>query len=172
MDSGSDAALRPPDFFEISEKKMAVSPSSLDYYYGASGKTRRKSRLMTRGESSPLQKYLRGIARRHELEELTDAQLLQQYVGGNGDAIAELVKRHYALVLSACRGHFHDFSEAEDVCVAAFIVLMEKANQNWQSSVGTWPYKTAWQIAKQKQAEITRAKKREEAVKMKKPAPA
>lgn len=48
---------------------------------------------MTRGESSPLQKYLREIARRHELEGLMDAQLLQQYVAGNGDAIAELVKR-------------------------------------------------------------------------------
>lgn len=124
---------------------------------------------MTRGESSPLQRYLQGITRRHELEGLTDAQLLQQYVGGNGDAIAELVKRHYALVLSACRGHFRDFTEAEDVCVAAFIVLMEKANQNWQSSVGAWLYKTAWQIAKQKQAEFARGRKREGALKMRKP---
>ncbi len=124
---------------------------------------------MARGQESPLQRYIHKIARRHELEKLTDAQLLQEYVEGNGDAITELVKRHYALVLSACRGQFRDFSEAEDVCVAAFIVLMEKANQKWQSSVGAWLYKTAWQIAKQKQADIARGRKREGALKMKKP---
>ncbi|HKI19178.1 MAG TPA: sigma factor, partial [Isosphaeraceae bacterium] len=62
---------------------------------------------------------------------LTDAQLIERFLGQRDDAgeaaFRALVERHAPMVLRICRNILGDWHEAEDASQATFIVLARKA---------------------------------------------
>jgi RNA polymerase sigma factor (sigma-70 family) len=93
--------------------------------------------------------HLRRVVRQDGGGELTDAQLLDNFVRRRDEAAFELlVWRHAALVLGTCRRLLHDRHEAEDAFQATFLVLVRKAASiSKRESVGSWLYKVACRIA-------------------------
>jgi RNA polymerase sigma factor (sigma-70 family) len=103
--------------------------------------------------------HLRRVVSREKTGELTDAQLLDDFVQRRDEAAFELlVWRHAALVLGTCRRLLHDRHEAEDAFQATFLVLIRKAASiSNRDSLGSWLHKVAVRIA---QRARTRAAKR------------
>ena len=66
---------------------------------------------------------------------LTNAQLLERFATGRGEAaelaFAALVERHGPMVLRACRGILRDNHEAMDAFQATFLVLVLKGRSLW-----------------------------------------
>jgi RNA polymerase sigma factor (sigma-70 family) len=61
-------------------------------------------------------------------QELTDAQLLERYVGRHDEgAFAALVRRHGPLVRSVCRHVLHHVQDADDAFQATFLVFASRA---------------------------------------------
>ncbi len=81
--------------------------------------------------------------------QLTDAQLLDDFVGRRDEASFEvLVWRHGTMVLELCRRILRDDHEAEDAFQATFLVLARKAGSiGKRESVGSWLYKVAYRVA-------------------------
>src|SRR5262249_54555243 len=98
--------------------------------------------------------HLRRVVRHDGGGELTDAQLLDNFVRRRDEAAFELlVWRHATLVLGTCRRLLHDRHEAEDAFQAAFLVLGRKAATiSKRESVGSWLYKVACRIAQRARA--------------------
>ena len=91
---------------------------------------------------------------------MTDAQLLEEYIGHNeGAALAVLVRRHGPMVWSVCRRLLANYQDVEDAYQATFLVLLRKAASiasremlaNWLHGVAQ---QTAWK------ARATAAKRR------------
>src|SRR5688572_2834243 len=63
-----------------------------------------------------------------ERARMTDGELLQLYAGSrDGQAFAEIVRRHGAMVFAAARRLARD--DAEDVTQAVFLLLAQKAGK-------------------------------------------
>ncbi|HEX4613106.1 MAG TPA: sigma-70 family RNA polymerase sigma factor [Urbifossiella sp.] len=79
----------------------------------------------------------------------TDADLLARYAAGrDGEAFAELVRRHGPMVLAACRrvtAHTHD---AEDAFQATFLVLARTAGRVRPGPLAGWLYRVAVRAAR------------------------
>jgi RNA polymerase sigma factor (sigma-70 family) len=89
------------------------------------------------------------LSRAGDLDELTDSQLLDAFIGETDqDAFASLLRRHGPMVLSVCRRVLHDHHLAEDAFQAAFLVLVRKARSIAnRPSVGSWLFQVAHRIA-------------------------
>src|SRR5690349_1226472 len=59
----------------------------------------------------------------------SDADLLARFTGGDGEAFAELVRRHGPLVLGVCRRAAGDDHLAEDAFQATFLLLVQHAGR-------------------------------------------
>jgi RNA polymerase sigma factor (sigma-70 family) len=80
---------------------------------------------------------------------LTDAQLLERFVGQREEAaFEELVRSHGPMVFTLCRQLLHNTHDAEDAFQATFLVLVRKAGSiSKRESVGSWLYGVAYRIA-------------------------
>ncbi|HKI30904.1 MAG TPA: RNA polymerase sigma factor [Gemmataceae bacterium] len=111
--------------------------------------------------NAPLQNvihHLRRVVSREKTGDLTDAQLLDDFVQRRDEAAFELlVWRHAALVLGVCRRLLHDRHEAEDAFQATFLVLIRKAASiSNRDSVGSWLHKVAVRIAHRARAQAAK----------------
>jgi RNA polymerase sigma factor (sigma-70 family) len=93
--------------------------------------------------------HLRRVVSREGADDLTDAQLLDEFVRRRDEAAFELlVWRHASLVLGACRRLLRDRHEAEDAFQATFLVLVRKASSIGKGdSLGSWLHRVACRIA-------------------------
>src|SRR5687768_3959171 len=100
---------------------------------------------MAKGARAAIVRHIHKLAGTHDDPQTTDQELLRRFTSQyDQPAFEALFRRHGAMVLaSAIRvlGNTHD---AEDVRQATFLLLAKKAaSQRWQTSVGSWLYKTA-----------------------------
>src|SRR5215470_15928592 len=98
--------------------------------------------------------HLRRVVRHDGGGELTDAQLLDNFVRRRDEAAFELlVWRHATLVLGTCRRLLHDRHEAEDAFQATFLVLVRKAaSLRKGESLAAWLHTVACRVARRARA--------------------
>jgi HlyD family secretion protein len=92
---------------------------------------------------------------------MTDGQLLDRFLGGDGDAaesaFAALVERHGPMVLRVCRGVLGDLHQADDAFQASFLILARKAGSVRKSgSLASWLFGVARRVAVRAKADRAR----------------
>jgi RNA polymerase sigma factor (sigma-70 family) len=104
---------------------------------------------MTDGERAAITRYLCRMVSLPQGGELTDAQLLEQFVARRDAAAFEvLVWRHGPKVLGVCRHVLRHDQDAEDAFQATFLVLVRKAGSiGRRQSVGGWLARVAYRVA-------------------------
>jgi RNA polymerase sigma factor (sigma-70 family) len=104
---------------------------------------------MASGTFQSLTQYLRASAAVEQGGRLTDAELLERFVGGrDGAAFEVLVWRHGPMVLNVCRRVTRREEDAEDAFQATFYALARKAYAIGRGdAVGSWLYKVAYRAA-------------------------
>jgi RNA polymerase sigma factor (sigma-70 family) len=112
----------------------------------------RQRRRRVQGETMASARVVRLIRRfvaEDELEAVSDAHLLQRFLGRREEAaFATLVRRHGAMVWGVCRRLLRHHQDAENAFQATFVVLFRKAASiRPQSLLGNWLYGVAHQVA-------------------------
>jgi RNA polymerase sigma factor (sigma-70 family) len=104
---------------------------------------------MTGVELGGLLHHIRTLAAARHAEDLSDAQLLEQFLKERDEfAFAALVRRHGNLVLGVCRRILHHHQDAEDAFQATFLVLAQKAASIRNGgAVGGWLFEVAYHTA-------------------------
>jgi RNA polymerase sigma factor (sigma-70 family) len=99
--------------------------------------------------ASPVVGYLRRLIDAREMNDLTDAQLLERFIGRREEAaFAALVRRHGTIVMGVCRHVLHHHQDAEDAFQATFLVLARKAAAiRKRAAVASWLHGVAYRIA-------------------------
>lgn len=78
----------------------------------------------------------------------TDKQLLEQFLDGNQDAFARIVKRHAAMVRGVCHRILQNASDSDDAFQATFFILASRAKTiAWQDSIGGWLHQVARRVS-------------------------
>jgi RNA polymerase sigma factor (sigma-70 family) len=90
--------------------------------------------------------------------DMSDAQLLRRFADRqDAAAFALLVKRHAPMVLAVGRRRLGDGQGAEDVCQAAFIVLLRRAHAIARPELlANWLHGVAWRIAGKAKVRVAR----------------
>lgn len=98
-----------------------------------------------------------------DMESLTDAELLAEWIAHRSQAaFALLVRRHISLVHSAARRQVNDPHLAEEITQAVFVLLASKAESLGRNVVlAGWLCRTAHFVARDKQRSERRRKQRE-----------
>ena len=92
-----------------------------------------------------------------------DAHLLRSFLAAReGDAFAELVRRHGPMVLATCRRVLSDAHDAEDAFQAVFLVLARKAGTIRGTNLAGWLYGVALRTARG--VRVTRDRRRKHSV--------
>jgi RNA polymerase sigma factor (sigma-70 family) len=93
-----------------------------------------------------LARHLRGVLRQ---DQPSDADLLARFAGArDGEAFADLVRRHGPMVLGVCRRVLRDHHAAEDAFQATFLVLARRAATiRGVSVLSRWLYTVAYRTA-------------------------
>jgi RNA polymerase sigma factor (sigma-70 family) len=96
-------------------------------------------------------------------EAVTDGALLARFLDRHdGDAFAELVRRHGPMVLGVCRRLLRDPHDAEDAFQATFLVAVRKAaSVRPRELFGNWLYGVAYRTALDARAALARRRARE-----------
>ncbi len=110
--------------------------------------------------------HLHTLYRVGVLGDLSDAQLLERYLGGLDDAaeagFAALVERHGPMVLRVCRQVLGDPHDAEDAFQATFLVLARRAGSvRRRDSVASWLHGIARRVALHARADVARRRRHE-----------
>jgi RNA polymerase sigma factor (sigma-70 family) len=115
---------------------------------------------MTISQTSKILEHLRKVVLRHDAPELTDGQLLEEYLSSRNEAaLAALVRRHAPMVWGVCRRILRNYHDAEDAFQVTFLVLARRAAAvRPRNLVGNWLYGVAHRTALK--AATTTAKKR------------
>jgi RNA polymerase sigma factor (sigma-70 family) len=121
---------------------------------------------MATSQMSEFLEHLRSAGLLRDGAELTDGQLLEDYISRRDEvAFAALVQRHAPLVWGVCRRvlcHSHD---AEDAFQATFLVLIRKAASIVpREMVANWLHGVAYRTALNARASAARRKERERPV--------
>ncbi|MGE3805086.1 MAG: sigma-70 family RNA polymerase sigma factor [Gemmataceae bacterium] len=112
---------------------------------------------------SPLRQFLYRLKGRADSAG-PDAELLERYRGGDQSAFRSLVERHGAMVLAVCRRQLGEH-DAEDAFQATFLVLARKAGAlDGASSLASWLYTVARNLAVDVRLMESRRRQREERV--------
>src|SRR5438477_6086629 len=122
----------------ISAKKSVPSPAPAGPY--CSDAPPRLGRTMAASPLDPIVRRLRRMAGAHRLGELSDAELLGRFVADRDEAaVTALVRRHGPMVLGVCRRLLRHPQDAEDVCQATLLVLLQKATSiRRPTSLASW----------------------------------
>jgi RNA polymerase sigma factor (sigma-70 family) len=117
---------------------------------------------MVQANPSPIIRHIRSLLGAG-LGGVSDEELLDRFAARRDeDAIAELVRRHGALVFGVCRRVLADAHAAEDVFQATFLVLVRKAaTLDRRRPLGNWLYTVAYRLALTARAEAARRRLRE-----------
>src|SRR5262245_19476523 len=96
-------------------------------------------------------------------EGITDAQLLESYVGDRDEAaFTALVRRHGPMVWGVCRRRLRRLHDAEDAYQATFLILARKAASIWpRNQVGPWLHGVAFHVARKAEEAAKRHAARE-----------
>jgi RNA polymerase sigma factor (sigma-70 family) len=110
-----------------------------------------------RTESTSVYRQLNRLFRFGTVGEMTDSQLLEQFVSGDEESAAlafeAIVERHGPMVFRVCRAILRDGHAAEDAFQATFLVLARKARRLRASELlGNWLYGVAARTARKAKA--------------------
>jgi RNA polymerase sigma factor (sigma-70 family) len=121
---------------------------------------------MTTGRITEAVRQLRRAAGLRDAAELTDGQLLEDFLSRRDETAMEaLVRRHGPMVWGVCRRVLSNHHDAEDAFQAAFLVLVRKADSiRPRERVADWLYGVARQTALKARATAARRKGRERQV--------
>jgi RNA polymerase sigma factor (sigma-70 family) len=94
----------------------------------------------------------------------TNAELLQRFITGrDGEAFAQLVRRHGEMVLGVCHRLLPNDQDTEDAFQATFLVLAQKARSIREvESVDKWLNGVAYRTARRARAQAARRRGLEE----------
>jgi RNA polymerase sigma factor (sigma-70 family) len=94
-------------------------------------------------------RHLRRLVLLRDGDDLTDGQLLEDFVTRNEEVAFEaLVRRHGPMVLGVCRRVLRHHHDAEDAFQATFLVLVRKGESIMpRDHVGNWLYGVAYRTA-------------------------
>lgn len=122
---------------------------------------------MASNETSRVIQHLRRIVLRKDGADLTDAQLLEEYLSRREEAaLAALVRRHGPMVWGVCRRILSNYHDAEDAFQATFLVLVRKAAAIASPELlANWLYGVAHQTALKARAMAAKRRTRERQVK-------
>src|SRR5437763_12931286 len=121
---------------------------------------------MAKTHTSKVIQHLRRAVLLRDGAELTDEQLLQDYLSRHEQAaLATLVRRHGPMVWSVCRRILRNWHDAEDAFQATFLVLVRKAASIASPKLlANWLYGVAHQTALKARATVAKRKARERQV--------
>src|SRR5262245_28310104 len=118
---------------------------------------------MATNPASEVIQHLRRTALRRAGEEVTDGQLLEDYLAGRDEAaLAALVHRHGPMVWGVCRRVLPNYHDAEDSFQATFLVFVRRAASiTSRELLANWLYGVARQTALKARATAARRETRE-----------
>ena len=121
---------------------------------------------MQRGSAGRTLREVRTLFTLGSLGGLTDAQLLDLFLGERGDdagdAFAALVDRHGPMVLSVCRRMLGGSHDAEDAFQAAFLILARRAASiGRREKLAGWLHGVAVRTAREARRQNMRQRTRE-----------
>src|SRR5262249_54907882 len=104
---------------------------------------------MTTHRTAGLLRQLHRLTSFHEIEQLTDCELVRRFLRQRDEAAFEgLLRRHGAMVLRVCRRVLNNEHDAEDAFQATFLLLARKASSlRSQASVASWLHGVAYRVA-------------------------
>ena len=117
---------------------------------------------MTNENWGPALRQLHIVLNAGALGTLADANLLERFVLGRGDAdssaaFAAILERHGPMVLGVCRDVLRDMHDAEDASQATFLVLAKKAGSIRRGdSLASWLFGVAMRVAAKARSEAAR----------------
>jgi RNA polymerase sigma factor (sigma-70 family) len=122
---------------------------------------------MTQTSFSPVVRHIHKLAGEGQAEELSDTDLLNRFVRERDErAFAALLRRHGALVWSACYSVLQHRQDAEDAFQATFLLLARQAGSiRSTQAVASWLYRIAYRVAVKARQNMTRRRSREQQIK-------
>src|SRR5215469_8257649 len=105
--------------------------------------------MESRDRTHPLLDQIRRMAAGQPLRQMSDSELIAQFVGQHDEAAFRvLMDRYGPMVLRVCKRILGNDHDAEDAYQATFVVLTSKAGaQRWKESVGAWLHGVAVSVA-------------------------